>query len=114
VFSAVRRVRAAGLNPDVWLYKGAWEEWEPHEIEMAVPLSPEVLERKKQALRLHATEGFAPALIVGLPVGFVGAAEAKARLRASVVPSISNVGDKGGSAVAAAAVNAMVRLATGG
>jgi precorrin-8X/cobalt-precorrin-8 methylmutase len=67
-----------------------------------------------EALRLHATEGFAPALIVGLPVGFVGAAEAKARLRASVVPSISNVGDKGGSAVAAAAVNAMVRLATGG
>jgi glucosamine-6-phosphate deaminase len=39
VFAAVRRVRAAGLSPDVWLYKGAWEEWEPHEIEMAVPLS---------------------------------------------------------------------------
>jgi glucosamine-6-phosphate deaminase len=56
VFTAVRQVRAAGLNPDVWLYKGAWEEWEPHEIEMAVPLSPEVLERKKQAIFRHQSQ----------------------------------------------------------
>jgi glucosamine-6-phosphate deaminase len=56
VFAAVRRVRAAGHNPDVWLYKGAWEEWEPHEIEMAVPLSPEVLERKKQAIFRHQSQ----------------------------------------------------------
>jgi len=53
---------------------------------------------------------FAPALVVGLPVGFVGAAESKARLHASGVPALSNVGEKGGSAVAAAAVNALVRL----
>ena len=52
-----------------------------------------------------------PALVVGLPVGFVGAAEAKAALRASGWPSITNIGEKGGSAVAAAAVNALVRLA---
>ncbi|HEY1188614.1 MAG TPA: glucosamine-6-phosphate deaminase, partial [Gemmata sp.] len=56
VFAATRRVRAEGLNPDVWLYKGAWEEWEPHEIEMAVPLSPEVLERKQQALFRHQSQ----------------------------------------------------------
>jgi glucosamine-6-phosphate deaminase len=56
VFAAVRQVRAAGLNPDVWLYKGAWEEWEPHEIEMAVPLSPDVLERKKQAIFRHQSQ----------------------------------------------------------
>lgn len=56
VFAAVRQVRAAGLSPDVWLYKGAWEEWEPHEIEMAVPLSPEVLERKKQAIFRHQSQ----------------------------------------------------------
>jgi precorrin-8X/cobalt-precorrin-8 methylmutase len=54
---------------------------------------------------------FAPALVIGLPVGFVGAAESKARLRASGLPAISNIGEKGGSAVAAAAVNALVRLA---
>ena len=59
-----------------------------------------------------ATRGqFEPALVIGLPVGFVGAAESKARLRASGLPAISNIGEKGGSAVAAAAVNALVRLA---
>jgi precorrin-8X/cobalt-precorrin-8 methylmutase len=60
---------------------------------------------------LAARDTFAPALVVGLPVGFVGAAESKARLRASGLPAISNVGEKGGSAVAAAVVNALVRLA---
>jgi precorrin-8X/cobalt-precorrin-8 methylmutase len=59
-----------------------------------------------------ATRGeFEPALVIGLPVGFVGAAESKARLRAGGSPSISNIGEKGGSAVAAAAVNALARLA---
>ena len=64
-----------------------------------------------EVIRLHAAGRFAPALVVGLPVGFVGAAEAKAALRASGLPCISNVGDKGGSAVAAAALNAVARLA---
>jgi len=64
-----------------------------------------------EALRLARDEHFAPALVVGMPVGFVGAADAKAALRASGLPAISNVGEKGGSAVAAAAVNAMWRLA---
>lgn len=50
----------------------------------------------------------APALVVGLPVGFVGAAESKAALRASDLPGVSNVSEKGGSAVAAAALNALL------
>ena len=49
-----------------------------------------------------------PALIVGLPVGFVGAAAAKAALAASGLPCVANRGEKGGSAVAAAAVNALL------
>lgn len=60
---------------------------------------------------LAAQGRFEPALVIGMPVGFVGAAESKARLRASGLPAISNVGEKGGSAVAAASVNALVRLA---
>ncbi|MFG2049000.1 precorrin-8X methylmutase [Micromonospora sp. NPDC048935] len=52
----------------------------------------------------------APALVVGLPVGFVGAAESKAALRASGLPAVSNVGEKGGSAVAAAALNALLYI----
>ncbi|GLX48027.1 precorrin isomerase [Streptomyces hygroscopicus subsp. hygroscopicus] len=50
----------------------------------------------------------APVLVVGLPVGFVGAAESKAALRASGLPAVSNVSEKGGSAVAAAALNALL------
>ncbi|RJK92766.1 precorrin-8X methylmutase [Vallicoccus soli] len=49
-----------------------------------------------------------PALVVGLPVGFVGAAESKAALRASGLPAVSNASEKGGSAVAAAALNALL------
>ena len=64
-----------------------------------------------EALALAAGGVFEPALVIGMPVGFVGAAESKARLRASGLPAISNIGEKGGSAVAAAAVNALVRLA---
>ncbi|RJL22839.1 precorrin-8X methylmutase [Bailinhaonella thermotolerans] len=52
--------------------------------------------------------GVAPALVIGLPVGFVGAAESKAALRASGLPAVSNISEKGGSAVAAAALNALL------
>lgn len=51
-----------------------------------------------------------PVLVVGMPVGFVGAAESKAALRASGLPGVSNRGEKGGSAVAAAALNALLYL----
>lgn len=56
IFEAVRRVRSQNQNFEVWLYKGAWEEWEPHEIEMAVPLSPDVVERKKQSIFRHQSQ----------------------------------------------------------
>jgi len=52
--------------------------------------------------------GAGPALVVGLPVGFVGAAEAKSALRASGLPALTNRSEKGGAAVAAAAVNALL------
>ena len=52
-----------------------------------------------------------PALIIGLPVGFVNAAESKAELVEMDYPHISNVGRKGGSNVAASVVNALSILA---
>ena len=52
--------------------------------------------------------GADPALVVGLPVGFVGAAESKEKLVKSGLPAVANRGPKGGSAVAAAAVNALL------
>ncbi len=50
----------------------------------------------------------APTLVIGLPVGFVGAAESKDALVASGLPAVTNRGPKGGSAVAAAALNALI------
>jgi precorrin-8X/cobalt-precorrin-8 methylmutase len=52
-----------------------------------------------------------PALVIGLPVGFVNAAESKAKLLDLDIPYITNVGRKGGSNVAAGAVNALILLA---
>jgi precorrin-8X/cobalt-precorrin-8 methylmutase len=49
-----------------------------------------------------------PALVVGMPVGFVGSVAAKAALRASGLPAVSSVSERGGAAVAAATVNALL------
>ena len=65
------------------------------------------------ALEEILSRGVEPGFVIGLPVGFVGAAEAKDALRASGLPSLSNVSEKGGAAVAAAAFNALLRCATG-
>jgi len=53
-----------------------------------------------------------PALVIGVPVGLVGAAEAKNALRASGLPAVSNVSEKGGAAVAIAAFEALLQAAT--
>jgi precorrin-8X/cobalt-precorrin-8 methylmutase len=54
--------------------------------------------------------GIRPALIVGTPVGFVNAAESKEALRALNVPSVSNVGTRGGTPVAVAAMNEIITI----
>jgi precorrin-8X/cobalt-precorrin-8 methylmutase len=63
------------------------------------------------ALAEIITRQVEPAFVVGMPAGFVGAAEAKDALRVSGVPSLSNVSGKGGPAVAVAAFNALLRHA---
>ena len=51
-----------------------------------------------------------PALVVGIPVGFVSAAESKEDLQTVDVPFITNIGRKGGSSCAASVVNALYKL----
>jgi precorrin-2 C(20)-methyltransferase len=66
----------------------------------------------EEALRLFAVESWRPAAILGIPVGFVGVEEAKRHLQEQAhVPYLTCVGRKGGSAVTAAALNALVELA---
>lgn len=70
--------------------------------------APTALER---LLRLAAEGRCRPALVVGMPVGFVGVAESKRRLAASDLPQIRLEGSRGGAGLAAAAVNALLRRA---
>jgi len=65
------------------------------------------------ALAEILTRRVEPAFVVGLPAGFVGAAEAKDALRASGLRSVSNVSEKGGPAVAVAAFSALLQNALG-
>jgi glucosamine-6-phosphate deaminase len=56
IFQAVKQVWSQGQKFEVWLYRGAWEEWEPYEVERVVPLSPDDLERKKAAIFRHQSQ----------------------------------------------------------
>lgn len=76
--------------------------------EAAGPGAVYVIGNAPTALFALITAEARPALVVGLPVGFVDAVESKAALRDSPLPSLTNRGPKGGSAVAAAAVNALL------
>lgn len=40
----------------VWLYRGAWQEWEIHEIHMAVPMSPDQVLQKRNAIFFHQSQ----------------------------------------------------------
>lgn len=65
-----------------------------------------------EVLRLAEDPAFRPALIIGIPVGFVGAAESKELLwERQDIPSITIKGTRGGSPLAVAAVNALIYTA---
>jgi glucosamine-6-phosphate deaminase len=41
---------------EIWLYRGAWQEWPVHQIEMAVPLSPQEVRQKRDAIFKHQSQ----------------------------------------------------------
>ncbi len=55
IFRAIDRLKNESWLKDcyVWLYRGAWQEWDIDQIEMAVPLSPDELMRKRRAVFKH-------------------------------------------------------------
>jgi glucosamine-6-phosphate deaminase len=60
VFEALRRMKEDGdewLNDCyMWLYKGAWQEWDISEIEMAVPMSPDQVMKKRYGIFIHQSQ----------------------------------------------------------
>jgi glucosamine-6-phosphate deaminase len=58
IFSAVDALKTKPFMKDcwLWLYRGAWHEWEIHQIEMAVPMSPDQVLRKRKAIFFHQSQ----------------------------------------------------------
>jgi len=67
-----------------------------------------------EVVRLVREENARPALIVGMPVGFVSASESKEAVLPLAIPSIVSRGRKGGSPVAVAVIHALLALSTEG
>jgi glucosamine-6-phosphate deaminase len=60
IFESLRRLKAAGeewiKDCWVWLYKGAWQEWDISEIEMVVPMSPDQVMKKRFGIFIHQSQ----------------------------------------------------------
>lgn len=60
VLEALRRIKAAGdewiSECWLWLYKGAWQEWNIEEIEMAIPMSPDQVVKKRFGIFIHQSQ----------------------------------------------------------
>jgi glucosamine-6-phosphate deaminase len=58
IFAAMKQLKSEPFINDcwLWLYRGAWHEWDLHEIDMAVPLSPDEVLLKKHAILYHQSQ----------------------------------------------------------
>lgn len=60
VFESIKRIKAAGEewinNCYVWMYKGAWQEWDIAEIDMAIPMSPDQVMKKRYGIFIHQSQ----------------------------------------------------------
>ena len=63
-----------------------------------------------QVISMFREKRVKPALVIGIPVGFISALESKKELLRTPVPSISNIGRKGGSSAASSIINALMLI----
>ena len=58
VFESLKKIKTKPYASDcwVWLYRGAWMDWDLHEVQMAIPLSPSEVLRKRKAIFYHQTQ----------------------------------------------------------
>ncbi len=58
LFEALEQIKTKSYMKDcwVWLYRGAWHEWDIHEIDMAVPMSPDQVLKKRHAIFYHQSQ----------------------------------------------------------
>ena len=58
VFEALERLKQEPFMQDcwLWLYRGAWQEFEPYDIEMAIPMSPDQVIQKRHGIFIHQSQ----------------------------------------------------------
>jgi len=100
---AERLARTAGLTVSAAAVRLAFGEAGPGAIWVAGSAPTAIAEIMRRQVD--------PALVIGVPAGLAGAAQAKQALRDSGLPALSNVSERGGPVVAAAVFNALLRAA---
>ena len=97
--------REEGITRSAAGIRRAWQKF-GNDCILAIGDAPTAI---AEAVRLIREQRWRPALVIGLPVGFVGTQESKAALRACLqVPRITNAGTRGGSPWASSVVNALM------
>lgn len=102
--------RAGGTTRAVEAMRRAHREGLVHGGVLAIGNAPTAL---LEIVRLHREEGVTPALVLGMPVGFVNAVESKEALAETDIPYVITRGRKGGSTITVAALHAFLHLAAG-
>ena len=106
----ISAAKAGGTTRAVESMRRAHREGLLHGGIVAIGNAPTAL---LEVVRLHREEGVTPALVLGLPVGFVNAVESKEALMQVPIPSVVTRGRKGGSTITVAALHAFLHLAAG-
>ena len=97
--------REEGITRSAAGIRRAWQKF-GNDCVLAIGDAPTAIAEAVRLIRVHR---WRPALVIGLPVGFVGTQESKAALRACLqVPRITNAGTRGGSPWASSVVNALM------
>lgn len=108
--AVIAEARSAGSTRAAISMREAHRRGLVHGAVIAIGNAPTAL---LEIVRLHAEEGVTPALVVGMPVGFVNAAESKEALLQTSIPSVVTRGRKGGSTLTVAALHALLHIAAG-
>lgn len=106
----IQRARAGGTTRAVESMREAHRRGLLHGGIVAVGNAPTAL---IEVVRLYREEGVKPALVLGMPVGFVNAVESKELLMGTDLPYVVTRGRKGGSTITVAALHALLHVAAG-
>jgi len=112
IFKSLKKVKTEEWfkNCQVWLYRGAWQEWEPHEITMAIPMSPNELLQKRYAIYKHQSQKDPPPFPGSDPREFWQRSEARNRETARIFDTLGLIDYEGIEAFVLYDVNGTLKI----